>query len=255
MMRLTVLGSGTCIPFPHRGNPGYLLEIEDHLLLLDGGAGALRQVANTGHDYRNIHQVLYTHLHPDHTMDFIPLLFGLKNDFSIQEVHELRVIAPEGFREYWAQLRQIYGRWVDSERINLEITECGRGVSLDLGFVRVHTGPAFHTDHSIAYRIEDREAKHIFVYSGDTGYSEDFAAFAGGADLLLMECAVPDSTSYDKHTSPTQAGKMAALAGAQTTLLTHFYPMMEQENITEIMQQYYQGNIMLAEDGLTYEIS
>lgn len=253
-MKLTVLGSGTCIPFPHRGNPGYLLEIAGHLLLLDGGAGALRQVANTGYDYRNIHQVLYTHLHPDHTMDFIPLLFALKNDLSIQEVHELHVIAPDGFREVWTQLRQIYGRWVDSDQIHLEITECGRGRTVDLGFARVQTGPTLHTDHSIAYRIEDREAGHIFVYSGDTGYSEDFAAFAGGADLLLMECAVPDSTPYEKHTSPTQAGKMAAQAGAKTTLLTHFYPIMEQENIREIMQQYYHGTILLAEDGLTYEI-
>ena len=253
-MKLTVLGSGTCIPYPNRGNPGYLLQIDSHLILLDPGAGALRQVANTGHDYREIHHVFYSHLHPDHTMDFIPLLFALKNDFSITGTQELSVTAPKGFGEYWTQLRQIYGRWVDSDTLQLNISEYTSGMSFDLGFARVRTGPVFHTDRSIAFRIEDREEGHIFVYSGDTGYSEKFAAFARGANLLLLECAVPDSTPYDKHTSPSQAGKMAAIARAETTILTHFYPVMEQEDIMTTLKQYYHGEILLAEDGMTYEL-
>ncbi|MEJ2052086.1 MAG: MBL fold metallo-hydrolase [Calditrichota bacterium] len=95
----------------------------------------------------------------------------------------------------------------------------------------------------------------MFVYSGDTGYSEEFATFAQGANLLVLECAVPDDTPYDKHTSPSQAGKMAAFTGAQTTILTHFYPVMEQEDIITKVRKYYEGEILLANDGMTYEIS
>jgi len=253
-MKLTVLGSGTCLPFPNRGNPGYLAQIDNHLLLLDGGSGALRQVANYGFRYHEIRHILYTHLHPDHTMDFIPFLFAVKNDYSLEGAFDIKVIAPEGFGDYYTRLHQVYGQWTDSDRILLDIQECAAGESVDLGFVRLMTGSTKHTEHSIGYRIEDASG-NVLVYSGDTGYSEEFADFALNADLLILECAVPEREEYDKHLTPSEAGKMAALARAETAMFTHFYPIMEQEDIVGTAQQYYQGEIILAQDGMTYEIS
>ncbi len=252
-MKITVLGSGTCIPYPNRGNPGYLVQIEHHLLLLDGGAGALRQVANYGYDYSEIHHILYTHLHPDHTIDFIPFLFAIKNDYSLEGSFTIQVIAPKGFVEYYNKLHQIYGQWIDSDQILLDIHECDPWEEIDLGFARMKTGETRHTEHSIGYRIED-ESGSVLVYAGDTGYSEAFADFGKNADLMILECAVPESTEYDKHLSPSEAGKMAALARAKTTMFTHFYPIMEQQDIVGTAHQYYQGEILLAKDGMSYEI-
>lgn len=254
-MKLTVLGSGSCIPAPNRGNPGYLLETDGRLILLDGGAGAIRNIPDSGADYRQVSHICYTHLHPDHTFDFVPLQFALKNDPDLRKPHHLRILAPKGFLEYWRRVHAIYSRWIDDDEISLEITEHESGEESDLGFVKITTGPVVHTDHSIAFRFEDREG-NVFVYSGDTGYSEEFISFASDADLLLLESAIPERAEFESHLTPSQAGKLASIAGARRTVLTHFYPQVEREDdIRAIVKGVYSGEVSLARDGETYQIS
>ena len=248
MIKLTVLGSGSCIPYPGRGNSGYILDIDGHLVLMDGGSGALRRVADYGYDYRNIEYILYSHLHPDHTFDFVPYLFALKNDHSIQDEYSVNVIAPEGFIDYKESLFSIYGNWIDSVRLHLRIEEKVRGATIELPFATVQTGPVEHTEASIAYRIEDSDG-NVLVYSGDTGYSTAFSAFARGADFLIVETAIPEDESFEKHSSPGDAARMAAEAAAKRVMFTHFYPVMEDEDILGVAQQYYHNEIILAEDG------
>lgn len=248
MITLTVLGSGSCIPYPGRGNSGYILDIDGHLILMDGGSGAIRRIADYGYDYRNIEYILYTHLHPDHTFDFVPLLFALKNDYTIQDDYTVNVIAPVGFMNYKEALFSIYGNWIDSERLHLHIEEKGTGDTIALPFVNIHTGPVKHTETSIAYKIEDNDG-NVIVYSGDTGYSSEFSAFATGADFLIIETAIPEGETFEKHSSPGDAAKMAAEAGAKRVMFTHFYPVMEDQDILGVAQQYYHNEIILAEDG------
>ena len=254
MIKLTVLGSGTCIPVPDRGNPGYLIETEGHSILLDCGAGVLRQLAGFGHDYRDIHHLCLSHLHPDHTIDLVPLLFALRNEYFVDSLHTVDIFAPAGFRQHLRQLREVYGHWIESDLIEVIVHEISAGGSFELPFLRMDLGPVEHAENSIAYRFEDPSG-NVLVYSGDTGYSEAFAAFAKGADLLIIESAVPEGTEYDKHSSPTEAARMASRAGAKATILTHFYPQVEEAgNIKALARQHYQGELLLASDGLTYTL-
>ncbi|MCF7803653.1 MAG: MBL fold metallo-hydrolase [Candidatus Marinimicrobia bacterium] len=252
-MKLTILGSGTCIPAPNRGNSGYLLETGDSLILIDSGSGALRRVADYGFDYRKIRNVCYSHLHPDHTIDFVPFLFALKNDPDIKELHQLMVSAPVGFREYYAELVEVYGSWIQAEHLEVNITEHERRDIFPIDDITVETGPVVHSEESIAYRFTGNNGQTL-VYSGDTGYSEEFAEFAKDADLLVIESAIPEGTDFEGHCSPSDAAKIAELAQAKKTVLTHFYPQVEQEDIPGVVQQYYSGEILLAEDGLNVDI-
>lgn len=43
-MKLTILGSGTCVPYTERGSSGYALEMPGARLLLDCGSGASRKL-------------------------------------------------------------------------------------------------------------------------------------------------------------------------------------------------------------------
>ena len=252
-MKVTVLGSGTCIPAPQRGNAGYLVESENDIILMDGGSGSLRNIANFGFDYRKIRHVLYTHMHPDHTLDLVALLFALKNDPEITGNHRIEIRAPVGFGSFYEGVLNLFGRWVDSEKYTVTIHEHQPGDAFDLKFVRVSAGPVIHSEQSLAYRIEDKKGS-VLVYSGDTGYSEAFADFAAGADCLILEAAIPESESYEKHATPSEAGRMANRANARKTLLTHFYPQAETEDISGIAQQYFSGELVMAEDGVTYSI-
>ena len=122
-MKLTILGSGTLFPYPNRGNSGYLLETSKNTILLDGGSGTLRKIADFGFDYSKIDTICYTHLHIDHTFDLIPLLFALKNDKNIKKSKTLNIIAPNLFNIFFDKLYNIYYQWIDSPKITINIIE------------------------------------------------------------------------------------------------------------------------------------
>ena len=77
-MKLTVLGSGTCIPSPARNAPGYLLQVHDRHILVDCGSGISRQLVRTGYTCSVLDCIFLTHLHPDHCADLVAIVQALK---------------------------------------------------------------------------------------------------------------------------------------------------------------------------------
>ena len=73
-MKLTILGSGVLIPFPGRGNSGYFLQSKEHNILIDGGSGTIRRVADFGLDYRSIDAIFYTHMPVSYTHLTLPTI-------------------------------------------------------------------------------------------------------------------------------------------------------------------------------------
>ena len=69
MMKLIVLGSGTCVPSLKRNAPGYYIEAEDYRILVDCGSGTLLQLERAGRNYKDLDAVFITHRHPDHFAD------------------------------------------------------------------------------------------------------------------------------------------------------------------------------------------
>ena|ERR1700741_1164812 len=55
-----------------------------------------------------------------------------------------------------------------------------------------------HTQESLALRLKDEDLK-IFVYTSDTGFSDDLTLFAADAALLLMECSFRRNKPVQKH--------------------------------------------------------
>jgi len=70
-MKIIVLGSGTCVPSIERSSPGYLVETDERLFLVDCGSGSLRRVVKAGRDFRDVDAILITHAHPDHVLSLI----------------------------------------------------------------------------------------------------------------------------------------------------------------------------------------
>ncbi len=120
------------------------------------------------------------------------------------------------------------------------------------GGVRLSCLRVPHTPESVAYSIEQGERR--IVYSGDTGPSDQLAAWARGCDLLLCECSLPAAMQIPEHLTPEQCGALAAAAAPKHLVLTHFYPPVEQVDIRAIVGSQYTGPVTLAMDGWQVEI-
>lgn len=250
-MKFTVLGSGTVIPHPNRGNSGYFLQSTGHGILMDGGAGALRKMADFGLSYRDIDMVGYTHFHPDHTLDLVPLLFALKHDPDVVRPRSLRILGPPGFQSYFDRVMDVYGEWVRSEETSVEIQEVFRD-RIDLGEMEVMTAHTEHTPESVTYRFKEREGGDLF-YSGDTDVCEELIESARNVDILVLECSLPDDRKSPGHLTASECGQIAAQTGCERLVLTHFYPQVLETDILALVSKTYKGRVDLAYDGMEVE--
>lgn len=239
-----MLGSGTAIPSLQRASPGYLIRAGGEHLLIDGGSGTLRQLLHAGVTIDQLDRLLYTHLHVDHTGDFVPLLFAYRSP-RYGRKRPLPVLAVRGFRAFYDKLVAIYDDWIVSPDYPLSIQEVLND-TVELDGYRVITREVAHTRHTIACRIE--AAGKAFVFSADTEPCPALVEVSRGADLAVFECSHPDGREAKGHLTPAQAGELAARAACKRLVLSHFYPDCEGVDLLTGCRKFFDGEVLLAED-------
>ncbi len=250
-MELIVTGSGTAALESARGPSGYLLRTGEQICLLDGGTGTLLKCLQAGVSYKNIDNLFYTHLHPDHTIDLIPFLFATKNTPGFTRTRKLEIAGPVGFQSFFDRVVDLYGRSMLEASYPIEIIELGE-TELQREAFKVNTRFMAHAANAIGYRFE-AEGK-VLVYSGDTDYCDGIIELAREADVLLLECSFADEEKVSNHLTPTEAGKIASLANVSRLILTHIYPPFDAAEILNCTRSQFRGEVVIAHDLLRIQI-
>ena len=248
-MKLTVLGSGTCVPSLQRNASGYLLEAGEQQILVDCGSGTLLQLEKSGNSYKDVDAVFITHSHPDHFADLLPLLHALLYAPDCSREKDFQIFAPHAFRKYYDQaIATMLGT---SDLFDIYIHEVQE--SMHVGPVQVFSTKTVHSSDSVAYRFECN-GKAI-VLTGDADYDQGIIALGSGADILITDCSFPDALKVPGHMSAKECGRVAAQAHAKQLILSHLYPAdtPDIDRVTEAAE-YFNGSIRLAEDLMVIEV-
>ena len=248
-MRLTILGSGTCVPYHRRGSSSYALQLSKSTILLDCGNGATWKLGKAKINYLDVDHIFITHFHPDHTADLIPFLFATKYASQAHRTKPLNICGPIGFASFFAGLTKAYGDWIEPKALRVNEIEKTEIQFEDFILRSAHT---LHTENSLAYRIES-EGKSL-VYTGDTDYSESLVELAEDADILLIECSVPDDSKVEGHLSPSGVARIASESGAKKIILTHLYPVCDESDIFACMRNQLEADVVVAEDLLVISV-
>jgi len=252
-MKLTILGSGSCVPSKRRAPSGYLLESGKEILLLDGGSGTLRQIATTGINYGSISTIMYTHFHVDHTAELLPLLFARKHDPSSVISKTLNIYGPEGMLDHILRLDQFAGSWVYHNNDSITVKELKANDEIVLGDCIISCHSTYHQSNSIGYRFVADNGK-IFSYTGDTDAGDRLLPLLQDADIALAECSFPDSSKITGHLTPSELARIAQSAKVKKLLLTHLYPVMDSIEPIPIIQGLFEGDVEITEDFNEYEV-
>lgn len=245
MAELIILGSGTCVPSLKRGSSGLVLVTERAKILIDSGPGTLRRMLEAEFTYHDMDLLLYTHTHPDHVADLVPLLFATKYS-DLPRQRDLLCLGGPGFKRYFSKIRRAYGSWVDPESYHFTIKELSRRpiIFQDL---KIFAKSMSHLPESVGYRFEFKEGRSMAI-SGDTDYCENIVDLASEVDLLILECSFPNGRKKEGHLTPSLAGRIALESRCKRLLLTHFYPVCDQTDILKEVREIYSGEIILGED-------
>ncbi len=250
-MNVTILGSGTAVPSLERSSSGVLIQEEGINTLIDFGYGTLRQLLNLGITYHDIDRIFFTHNHPDHVCDLIPFLFGARYRPSARK-KDLEIVAGPGFSEFLDKLMQAFKHWLVPTDYQLNVTEIDEGLK-KFGPHQVIFKKVQHIAMSRGYRFENRAGKSV-VLSGDTDYCQGMIELGKEADLMILECAMPDGEKIAGHLVPALAAKLAQEAHCKKLCLTHFYPPCDMDVIHKTVSAIYSGELFLAQDLMQFEI-
>jgi ribonuclease BN (tRNA processing enzyme) len=252
-MEITVVGSGTVVPRLERRQSCVVVETGGETLVFDLGSGAMRGMLHANLDPFAVDRVYFTHFHPDHTVDVVPLLFSIKYGAEEERTRPLHLTGPEPFRDFWGSVTNVWGEWMLGD-YPTEISELPHECPspLRLPGCRLSWAPAEHRPESIAYRLDGDDG--AFVYTGDTEYSESVVELARGAHTLLIECSFPDDNPVPGHLTPSSAARIASEAGVERVVLTHLYPSVDNALLVPEVERGYGGEVVVAEDGFRFSV-
>lgn len=257
-MRLTVLGGAAASPNPGQGCASYLVQSADEQLVLDCGPDTL-SVLRQHADFRQVRALLISHLHSDHTLDLVPYRYGLKYAPGPRG-GRVPLWMPPGGRAFLGDLGSVFA--LGSERDMpffdevFDVAEYHPGQQLQLGRFTV----SFHeTQHFIpAWAMSLSADGQTLVYGADTGPYPPLAAFAAHADLIVLEATMPENQQQSGeragHLSASQAGRLAAEAGAGRLLLTHYWAELDPEGLMREAASQFPGEVLLARPGLVVDL-
>ena len=156
-MKLTILGSGTCLPHKNRNSPGYYLEIAEDKVLIDPGSGTLHRLGNINVEIGDITLILFSHSHVDHTADLIPFLFAKRNladYFENNDQNDISLFGYTGFRDYFYKLKEIYGSFIISDRYEIKVEEI-ENRSIHFNKWRLQVKKVDHSAESVGFRFTE----------------------------------------------------------------------------------------------------
>jgi ribonuclease BN (tRNA processing enzyme) len=248
-MKLTILGSGTCVPTIKRGSPANYLKIGDKETLVDCGSGTLRQLVKARLDYKKIDMVFLTHLHIDHVLDLATLLQALNWTPGFKRTKDLTLVGPIGLKAFYELFQKPFEKALQPRGYKIIIKEIRSRITFK--DFSVECAKTIHTDTSLALKFI--ENKKSLVISGDCDYDESLVTFSNRADVLLLECSFSNAEKHSGHLIPKECGLIAQESQAKKLILTHLYPISPREVRLSQAKNIFK-NTLLAEDFMTINV-
>jgi ribonuclease BN (tRNA processing enzyme) len=255
-MKVTVIGCSGSFAGPDSSASCYLVEAPDPVdpdrtwrVLLDLGSGALGAL-HRHVDPLTIDAVLVSHLHADHFFD-ISGYYVLRKYHPSGPQPRIPVHGPRGTR---SRAARAYGLPRDPGMTEEFDFKRLRKAPLQLGPLTVTARRVEHPIEAYGFRVE-HDGRSL-VYSGDTALCSALCELATDADLLLAEAAFREGVDNPPgiHMTGAAAASVARDAGVGRLVLTHIPPWHEKQDAVREAQAVYDGPVLLAHEGATYEV-
>jgi ribonuclease BN (tRNA processing enzyme) len=253
--KLVLLGTGSGpIPGLPRRMASNLMVHNGAAYVLDCGLGVVNEYARTGIPFNALRSIFITHHHPDHNIEYGPLLIigwvsGMRQS--------VRAFGPPPLvqmtEDYFRSAKATIDFWAQDFRIpplrTIEVQEIqNSGLVMQDENVKVTSVVVQHPPvmPALGYRFDFPDRS--IAFSGDTTALEAVAQMAKGADVLVHEAmdfpaievfvrqqlaaAGPGAGTLEAamahmradHTTAEDAGRIALEAGVKTLVLSHIGP-------------------------------
>jgi len=256
-MKLTILGCTGSLGGPDGPASGYLLTVDRMpALLMDIGPGVLAKM-QTVHQPEDAH-VVFSHLHPDHCLDFPSLMVWRRFSPSATTDRRHMCLGPRDTPVRLGRLSADTPDGIDDMSDTFAFNAWTDGVSEMVDRLTITPYATVHPIESYALRVEESGVSGgVIAYSGDSGWTDNLIDCARGADIFLCEAtwgATSEGKTPDMHLSGAEAGRIAREAGVDKLVLVHIPPWGDPLGALKAARSEFSGEVIVGASGMEFEV-
>ncbi len=184
-MKLTILGCYAATPRSMTNPTSQVLEIKNHMFLIDCGEGTQVQLRKSKVKFSRINHIFISHLHGDHFFG----LPGLVSTFRLLgRDKDLHVYGPKGIKEAITLLLKLGDSWTNYQLTFHELTSTESEIVFEDDKVSVETIPLKHRVYTNGFLFREKLGDRKLNIEAVGKYKIDKAFFRNikkGKDVVL----------------------------------------------------------------------
>ncbi|GAA4808926.1 ribonuclease Z [Litoribaculum gwangyangense] len=156
MMRLTILGCYSATPRTLNNTTSQVLEINNHMFLIDCGEGTQVQLRRNKIKFNRIKHIFISHLHGDHFFGLVGLISTFR---LLTREADLHIYGPKGIKEIVTLQMKLADSWTNYNLIFHELTTNASKLIFEDEKVEVYTIPLNHRVYTNGYLFKEKEGE------------------------------------------------------------------------------------------------
>ncbi|MCF7568070.1 ribonuclease Z [Sabulilitoribacter arenilitoris] len=153
-MKLTILGCYSATPRTLNNTTSQVLEINNHMFLIDCGEGTQVQLRKHKIKFNRIKHIFISHLHGDHFFGLVGLISTFR---LLTREADLHIYGPKGIKEVVTLQMKLADSWTNYKLIFHELTSENSELIFEDDLVEVHTIPLNHRVYTNGFLFKEKE--------------------------------------------------------------------------------------------------
>ncbi|RSK38213.1 ribonuclease Z [Mangrovimonas spongiae] len=152
-MKLTILGCHSATPRINTNPTSQVLEIKNHVFLIDCGEGTQVQLRKNKVKFNRIKHIFISHLHGDHYFGLVGLISTFR---LLTRETDLHIYGPKGIKEVITLQMKLADSWTNYRLIFHELTSKASEVIFEDNQVQVSTIPLDHRVYTNGFLFQEK---------------------------------------------------------------------------------------------------
>ncbi|WP_378175053.1 ribonuclease Z [Aquimarina sp. SS2-1] len=204
-MKITILGCYSATPRTFTNPTSQVLEINNHVFLIDCGEGSQVELRRNKIKFSRINHIFISHLHGDHFFGLV----GLVSTFRmLNRENPLHIYGPKGIKEAITLQLKLSNSWTDYPLHFHELTNSDSELIFEDEKVTIRTIPLQHRIYCNGFLFQEKPGDRKLLMSKVLNYEIDKAYYKSikkGKDVVLANGSVIPNAELTEDPAPVKS--------------------------------------------------